>query len=140
NPDVSRVSIVVEHRPSIAAAAREALAPEGGNPAGLRPAASEPPPAPEIGEDRGHLSAPLDPRFTFENFIVGKPNELAHAAARRVAEACAAPDQPVPFNPLFLYGGVGLGKTHLMHAIAWHVRMQAPGRKVIYLSAEKFMY
>jgi chromosomal replication initiator protein len=46
----------------------------------------------------------------------------------------------VPFNPLFLYGGVGLGKTHLMHAIAWHVRSHAPARKVIYLSAEKFMY
>jgi chromosomal replication initiator protein len=46
----------------------------------------------------------------------------------------------VPFNPLFLYGGVGLGKTHLMHAIAWHVRQHAPTRKVIYLSAEKFMY
>ena len=46
----------------------------------------------------------------------------------------------VPFNPLFLYGGVGLGKTHLMHAIAWHVRNHAAGRKVIYLSAEKFMY
>jgi chromosomal replication initiator protein len=46
----------------------------------------------------------------------------------------------VPFNPLFLYGGVGLGKTHLMHAIAWHVRTQAPAHKVIYLSAEKFMY
>ncbi|HYM72851.1 MAG TPA: chromosomal replication initiator protein DnaA [Stellaceae bacterium] len=90
--------------------------------------------------DRGQLSAPLDPRLTFENFIVGKPNELAHAAARRVAEACAAPTHSVPFNPLFLYGGVGLGKTHLMHAIAWHVRNHAPARKVIYLSAEKFMY
>jgi chromosomal replication initiator protein len=65
---------------------------------------------------------------------------LAHAAARRVAETCAGPTHTVPFNPLFLYGGVGLGKTHLMHAIAWHVRMNAPERKVIYLSAEKFMY
>jgi chromosomal replication initiator protein len=96
--------------------------------------------AAEITDDKGQLSAPLDPRLTFENFVVGKPNELAHAAARRVAEACAAPAHSVPFNPLFLYGGVGLGKTHLMHAIAWHVRKSAPGRKVIYLSAEKFMY
>jgi chromosomal replication initiator protein len=96
--------------------------------------------APEIVDDKGQLSGPLDPRLTFENFVVGKPNELAHAAARRVAEACAAPAHSVPFNPLFLYGGVGLGKTHLMHAIAWHVRKTAPGRKVIYLSAEKFMY
>ncbi len=85
-------------------------------------------------------AAGLDQRFTFENFIVGKPNELAHAAARRVAEACADPVRRVPFNPLFLYGGVGLGKTHLMHAIAWHVRRHACNRKVIYLSAEKFMY
>ncbi|HVC52743.1 MAG TPA: chromosomal replication initiator protein DnaA [Stellaceae bacterium] len=103
----------------------------------------ESPPAPnnsEIGEDRAQMSAPLDPRFKFENFVVGKPNELAHAAARRVAEACAGPHGSVPFNPLFLYGGVGLGKTHLMHAIAWHVRELAPHRKVIYLSAEKFMY
>jgi chromosomal replication initiator protein len=81
------------------------------------------------------VGAPLDPRFTFANFIVGKPNELAFAAARRVAEADA-----VPFNPLFLYGGVGLGKTHLMHAIAWHLRENRPDRRVIYLSAEKFMY
>ena len=57
--------------------------------------------------------APLDARFTFDSFVVGKPNELAHAAARRVAEGGA-----VSFNPLFLYGGVGLGKTHLMHPIA----------------------
>ena len=81
------------------------------------------------------LGAPLDPRFTFDNFVVGKANELAYAAARRVAEAPA-----VPFNPLYLYGGVGLGKTHLMHAMGWHIRTRNPGRKVIYLSAEKFMY
>jgi chromosomal replication initiator protein len=96
--------------------------------------------APDIADDKGQLSAPLDQRLSFENFVVGKPNELAHAAARRVAEACAGATPSVPFNPLFLYGGVGLGKTHLMHAIAWHVRQTAPARKVIYLSAEKFMY
>ncbi|HWB48765.1 MAG TPA: chromosomal replication initiator protein DnaA [Stellaceae bacterium] len=90
--------------------------------------------------DDKNVAAALDARLTFENFVVGKPNELAHAAARRVAEACTAPNHSVPFNPLFLYGGVGLGKTHLMHAIAWHVRSHAPARKVIYLSAEKFMY
>jgi chromosomal replication initiator protein len=81
------------------------------------------------------IGAPLDPRFRFDNFVVGKPNELAFAAARRVAEA-----ESVPFNPLFLYGGVGLGKTHLMHAIASHIRKTTPERRVIYLSAEKFMY
>jgi chromosomal replication initiator protein len=81
------------------------------------------------------ISAPLDPRFTFDNFVVGKPNELAYAAARRVAEA-----NSVSFNPLFLYGGVGLGKTHLMHAIAWQIRKRTPERRVVYLSAEKFMY
>ena len=83
----------------------------------------------------GDLSADLDPRFTFENFVVGKPNELAYAAARRVADT----ENPA-FNPLFLYGGVGLGKTHLMHAIAWHIRTNYPHRRVIYMSAEKFMY
>ncbi len=81
------------------------------------------------------LSARLDDRFRFDNFIVGKPNELAFAAARRVAEA-----DNVPFNPLFLFGGVGLGKTHLMHAIASHIRAYRPDKKILYLSAEKFMY
>jgi chromosomal replication initiator protein len=79
--------------------------------------------------------APLDARFTFDTFVVGKPNELAHAAARRVAEG-----GPVTFNPLFLYGGVGLGKTHLMHAIAWELQTKRPDLNVVYLSAEQFMY
>lgn len=77
----------------------------------------------------------LDQRFTFDQFVVGKPNELAYSAALRVAES----HQPA-FNPLFLYGGVGLGKTHLMHAIAWHIQKNHPTKKIIYLSAEKFMY
>jgi chromosomal replication initiator protein len=81
------------------------------------------------------VSATLDPRLTFDNFVVGKSNELAHAAALRVAES-----DVVPFNPLFLYGGVGLGKTHLMHAIAHHIKKKQPQKRVIYLSAEKFMY
>jgi len=112
-------------------------------PADASPAAAIPATAREAvetGADEKDISAPLDPRFTFENFVVGKPNELAHAAARRVAEAQVGSSRHVPFNPLFLYGGVGLGKTHLMHAIAWHIRTQAPERKVIYLSAEKFMF
>ncbi len=79
--------------------------------------------------------APLDKRYTFDRFVVGKPNELAHAAARRVANG-----GPVTFNPLFLYGGVGLGKTHLMHAIAWEIQARDPKAKVLYLSAEQFMY
>jgi chromosomal replication initiator protein len=79
--------------------------------------------------------ATLDTRFTFDSFVVGKPNELAHAAARRVAEG-----GPVSFNPLFLYGGVGLGKTHLMHAIAHELQARQPELRVLYLSAEQFMY
>lgn len=79
----------------------------------------------------------LDQRFTFENFVIGPPNELAYAAALAVAESKAAVAKS---NPLFLYGGVGLGKTHLMHAIAWHSKKLHPKRKVLYMSAEKFMY
>jgi len=85
--------------------------------------------------DQFEIASPLDQRFTFDSFVVGKPNALAHAAARRVVESSA-----VPFNPLFIYGGVGLGKTHLMHAIAWMIGDQAPEKQVMYLSAEKFMY
>lgn len=97
-------------------------------------------PAPRAARPRAAVEgdlpgAPLDPRFTFDSFVVGKPNELANAAARRVAEG-----GPVTFNPLFLYGGVGLGKTHLMHAIAHELQARHPELRVLYLSAEQFMY
>ena len=92
-------------------------------------------PAPRANGSNPLHTAPLDKRFTFDRFVVGKPNELAHAAARRVAEG-----GPVTFNPLFLYGGVGLGKTHLMHAIAHELAAKRPELNVLYLSAEQFMY
>ena len=140
NPDVNSVAVEVS---AVGGAAPEAqvtqdsaaedatavtladdMAPRGAN---LRLRATE--------EENDGLSSPLNPRFSFADFVVGKPNEFAHAAARRVAEA-----DKVPFNPLYLYGGVGLGKTHLMHAIARHIRERDPSRRVLYLSAEKFMY
>ncbi|MCA8884632.1 MAG: chromosomal replication initiator protein DnaA [Rhodobacteraceae bacterium] len=107
-----------------------------------RPAVIEPAPAPaapaSVQTETGEADLPggkLDPRFTFDRFVVGPPNELAHAASRRVAEG-----GPVTFNPLFLYGGVGLGKTHLMTAIAWELRQRSPELRIVYLSAEQFMY
>jgi chromosomal replication initiator protein len=83
------------------------------------------------------FSSPLDPKYTFKNFVVGRPNELAYAAAYAVAES---PKVVSESNPLFLYGGVGLGKTHLMHAIANHIADNHASRKVLYMSAERFMY
>ena len=80
-------------------------------------------------------SSPLDARFTFDKFVVGRPNELAHAAAKRVSDG-----GKVTFNPLFLYGGVGLGKTHLMHSIAWSIKEKNKKARILYLSAEQFMY
>jgi chromosomal replication initiator protein len=81
--------------------------------------------------------SPLDPRLTFETFAVGRSNTLAHAAARQVATARRR--DPVMFNPLYVHAGVGLGKTHLLQAIAW-AGNAAGERKVLYLTAEKFMY
>ena len=78
---------------------------------------------------------PLDERFTFDKFITGPSNELAFASAKRMAQS-----EKFDFNPLFLYGGVGLGKTHLMHSIAWEISNNNPGTKVLYLSAERFMF
>lgn len=78
---------------------------------------------------------PLDPRFTFENFVTGKSNEFAYAAAKRIAES-----SDIAYNPFILHGGVGLGKTHLMHSIAWYIQKHQAGRKVMYISAEKFLH
>jgi len=134
NAAVHAVELVVAPTgPAAAAAAKN------GAGSGLVNGAREARDGGEPAEDK-EIGAPLDPRFTFENFVVGKPNEFAHAAARRVAESSIGPNRSVPFNPLFLYGGVGLGKTHLMHAIAWHIRRHNRARRLIYMSAEKFMY
>ena len=140
NRQVKRISVVVAPPICEPPALRCAIDEDAEESAqGMLTAIAGPVAAIEVGGDRPR-PAGLDPRFTFENFVVGKPNELAHAAARRVAEACSGPVRMVPFNPLYLYGGVGLGKTHLMHAIAWHVHNSGCARKVIYLSAEKFMH
>ena len=119
---VERVDFVVVPRVGAAATAEAAARPV--RPAALRPA-----------EEGEVIGARLDPRLCFDTFVVGKPNALAHSAARRVAEG-----GPVTFNPLVLYGGVGLGKTHLMQAIAWELMARFPERRVVYLSAEQFMY
>ena len=88
-----------------------------------------------VAQELQEISSPFDPRFTFDTFVIGKPNALAHAAAMRIVESAN-----VPFNPLFIYGGVGLGKTHLMHAIGAAMKAKQPEKRIVYLSAEKFMY
>ena len=133
NRQVRRVDIRVGEP----APAREEMSPPAAVPPPVATVPAEAAPA----ADRG-AEAALDPRFTFDSFVVGKPNEFAYACARRVAEqpACTG------FNPLFLYGGVGLGKTHLMHAVAWELTGQGDGARrtrpatVAYMSAERFMY
>jgi len=127
NPDVRRVQVDVE-----SGASEPAVRTEVGDAAPEQDLKQTAPSGDVVADS---LSAPLDARYTFENFVVGKPNEFAYAAAQRVADS-----DHVSFNPLFLYGGVGLGKTHLMHAIAWQIRLRSPQRRVVYLSAEKFMY
>jgi chromosomal replication initiator protein len=94
----------------------------------------EPAPGEEPGDDPGDEPVGLSPRYSFDTFIVGASNQFAHAACRAVAEAPSR-----SYNPLFLYGGVGLGKTHLMHAIGHYVLTHGTGMKLTYISAERFM-
>ena len=97
--------------------------------------AEAPAPTPEPVADDGFPAPALEPRYTFDAFVVGKANEVAYNAARTVAD-----DGAVAFNPLFLHGQTGLGKTHLMHAIGHEYRRRNPHSRVVYMSAEKFMY
>ncbi|GBQ26745.1 chromosomal replication initiator protein DnaA [Gluconacetobacter azotocaptans] len=136
-PEIRRVELqvaradgpaAVSPSPSVAADVATGADDRGAAPAA--PAAED-----RVPENRNDLAAPLDPRFTFDTFVVGKPNEFAYACARRVAERPSSPG----FNPLFLYGGVGLGKTHLMHAIGSEL-VRGGAVSVAYMSAEKFMY
>ncbi len=95
-------------------------------------AAADAPPAVEA---EARCGTPLEGRYTFDSFVVGKANEVAYNAARTLAEG-----GKLVFNPLFLHGGTGLGKTHLMHAIGHEYLARHPGAKVVYMSAEKFMF
>jgi chromosomal replication initiator protein len=113
-----------------------AFAPVSAQPA--KPAKLPMPPARAAGEPRpGFFGSPLDARHKFETFIESKSNRMAGAAARTVAENSVG---SVRFNPLFLHAGVGLGKTHLLQAIAWEARERDNRRKVLYLTAEYFMW
>ncbi len=87
----------------------------------------------EIENIKRENSISFNPKYTFESFVVGKSNEFVYAASRAVAE-----NPGKRFNPLFIYGGVGLGKTHLMHAIGNYLRANMPDLNVIYVTCEKF--
>ncbi len=86
----------------------------------------------------GFEGSPLDPRYTFESFVIGPSNRMAHAGATQVAETVLS--EVRSFNPLYIHASVGLGKTHLLHAIAWDVKQRAPHAQVLYLTAERFRY
>ena len=95
-----------------------------------------PPPSPLVRQSRLDFDAvdhQLNPRYTFDSFVVGNSNQFAHAASLAVAE------QPSKsYNPLYLYGGVGMGKTHLMHAIGHTIKKRNPSLRLTYVSAERF--
>jgi chromosomal replication initiator protein len=86
----------------------------------------------------GLEGSPLDPRYTFDSFVVGTANRMAHAGATQVAETVMT--DTASYNPLYIHSSVGLGKSHLLQAIAWEVKRRAPNAQVLYLTAERFRY
>ena len=103
-------------------------------PAAVAPPPLDVPPEPAPDVDAEYPVGGLAPRYSFDTFIVGSSNQFAHAACRAVAEAPSR-----SYNPLFIYGGVGLGKTHLMHAIGHYVLNHLKSLKLTYISSERFM-
>jgi len=123
---------MVKPKPELEPSAGEAMRYPNGHGAKSRPLT--------VGEPNVHEAlggSPLDPRLTFDSFVVGRSNTLALAAAKQVASAKRG--DAVMFNPLYIHAGVGLGKTHLLQATTWAANVMGE-RKALYLTAEKFMY
>jgi chromosomal replication initiator protein len=116
---------------------QQVVAPQNGHAIRLNGSDARPAPSPLSAAHEALGGSPLDPRLSFETFVLGRSNTLAHAAAKQVAAARRG--DPVMFNPLYIHAGVGLGKTHLLQAITW-AGNAAGEHKVLYLTAEKFMY
>jgi chromosomal replication initiator protein len=140
-PQVHRIDLTVRTAMRCVPPAKETVAPldqrrterADGRPTELRATAI----APVSASHDALGGSPLDPRLTFGSFVIGRSNTLAHAAARQVAEGRRG--DSVMFNPLYIHAGVGLGKTHLLQAVTW-AGNSGSERKVLYLTAEKFMY
>jgi chromosomal replication initiator protein len=130
--DVGRSDVQLVFVPDAPGAAEETRA--AAIVASPAPEFDDPPDAPGNGGPGGPRAGSLIPRYTFDSFIVGPSNQFAHAACRAVAESPST-----AYNPLFLHGGVGLGKTHLMHAIGHYVLQHHPRLKLLYISSERFM-
>lgn len=137
-PEVNRVDLTVRSPVRCATPAKEVPAPVESRRDEQRPSAERSNGATPVSANHDALGgSPLDPRLTFASFVVGRSNTLAHAAAKQVAEGRRG--DPVMFNPLYIHSGVGLGKTHLLQAVTW-AGNAGTERKVLYLTAEKFMY
>ncbi len=120
-----------------------ALAANGGHADASRPMSAAAmqailPPAQGRTQVGGFEGSPLDLRYTFDTFVVGPSNRMAHAGATQVAETVMS--STPAFNPLYIHSSVGMGKTHLLHAIAWEVKRRNPDAQVLYLTAERFRY
>ncbi|HEY4982050.1 MAG TPA: DnaA/Hda family protein, partial [Pseudolabrys sp.] len=129
---VLRSAVPVKPKPELAAGSHD-----GGGRFAIGNGNSRPMSVGDPGVHEALGGSPLDARLSFDSFVVGRSNTLAHAAAKQVAAARRS--DPVMFNPLYIHAGVGLGKTHLLQAITW-AGNAAGERKVLYLTAEKFMY
>ncbi|UFZ02282.1 chromosomal replication initiator protein DnaA [Bradyrhizobium ontarionense] len=138
-PEVHRIDLSVRSAMRCAPPAKEAPVAVEARRSDTKPAADmRMPAASPVGAGHDALGgSPLDPRLTFASFVIGRANTLAHAAARQVADGRRG--DPVMFNPLYIHAGVGLGKTHLLQAVTWAGNAGGE-RKVLYLTAEKFMY